>query len=602
MTGWSPTRTNGWAPIEQYGLLSNGRTIALVAADGRIDWWPLPSTDSPPVFAALLDPQHGGRLELRPQGEFTVTRKYVGESNVLATTFHTSTGTARVTDALTVGRAGRLPWGELVRRIEGLEGSVPMTWAVHLGTRFDTAEPWVQTTPDAVVVHCGDQHLALLCSQIGDPHVDRQAVSGSFTTCAGSRSTFAISSSDNAPTYLPPLVDVEERLDRTVQDWHRWAGAMSYQGRWRQQVRRSGLALKMLLAEDTGAIAAAATTSLPERLGGDKNWDYRFMWVRDSSFTVDAFLRLGLHEEVQAAVTWLLGAVRATAPDLKVFYRLDGSVPAGEHTLSVPGYRDSTPARAGNGAAGQVQLGTFGDLFDSVWMYVQAGHVLDPPTGRLLADLADRCCDIWSTPDAGIWELHVDRHYTISKIGCWVALDRAVQLHERGQTATGHAYRWADTRDAIKAWVNEHCWSPSKGSYTFYAGTDDLDAATLLAGPTGFERGPRLADTIAAIQRELADGPFVYRYTGMQHEEGAFLACTFWLVNALSASGDAAAATTLMDQAVGLTNDVGLLSEQMDPATGAMLGNIPQGLSHLALINAALALEQRDARPAPAGP
>jgi GH15 family glucan-1,4-alpha-glucosidase len=296
---------------------------------------------------------------------------------------------------------------------------------------------------------------------------------------------------------------------------------------------------------------------------------------------------------VQAVVKWMLGTVRRTAPHLHVFYKLDGSVPEAQEELEAPGYRGSRPVRSGNGAAQQTQLGCFGDLFDTVLRYVRDGHLLDPVTGRMLADLADRCCDTWLTEDSGIWELADYQHYTISKMGCWVALDRAVQLAEMGEIATGHADRWAREAQAVKAWVDEHCWSEAKGSYTFYAGTDDLDAATLLAGRTGFDRGERLAGTVRAVRGELApdrDGPLLYRYTGMEKEEGCFLACSFWLVTALVSLGERQEARRLMDRAVGLVNDVGLLAEQMDPETGEMLGNVPQALSHLALVNAAAAI------------
>jgi len=592
--GWAPSRIGGWAPIEQYGVLSNGGTVALVAADGQVDWWPLPTLDAPPVFAALLDPEFGGCLQLRPEADFTVTRRYVGDANVLETTFFTSDGVVRVTDALTVGKAGRLPWGELVRRVEGEQGRVPMRWSVQPGTRFDSAQPWTNEQHSAILVHCGDQHLALRCFDIGAPEVERQAVTGRFVTEPASRGTFALTASDDCPVFLPTRAALEDRLDRTIRQWHEWSASMTYDGPWREQVLRSALALKLLLFEQTGAIAAAATTSLPERIGGDKNWDYRYMWIRDASFTVDAFLNLGLHEEVQGAVTWLLRSVRSTTPGLKVFYELGGGVPSEHKELSAPGYRNSRPVRAGNGAADQTQLGTFGDLFDSIWKYVAAGHLLDPVTGRLLADLADRCCDIWMHQDAGIWELHTNRHYTISKIGCWVALDRAVRLHKAGQVPCDHAFRWADERDTIKAWVNANCWSAEKGSYTFYAGSEELDAATLLAGPTGFDRGDRLAGTIDAVRRELARGPLIYRYTGMDAEEGAFLACSFWLVTALASLGRRQEAALLMDESVALVNDLGLLSEQMDPESRAMLGNIPQGLSHLALVDAAFALQGDD--------
>ena len=369
--------------------------------------------------------------------------------------------------------------------------------------------------------------------------------------------------------------------------WQDWAQQVTYDGPWRSAVLRSALALKLLLHSSTGAIAAAPTTSLPERVGGDKNWDYRYMWVRDSSFTLDALISLGLQEEVQAAVSWLIAALERTAPQLRVFYKLDGQVPDEQHELDLPGYRGSRPVRSGNAAADQIQLGTFGDLFDTVWRYVEHGHVIDPHTGRLLADLADRCCDLWRSEDSGIWELPDDQHYTVSKMGCWAALDRAVKLSDAGMVPTGHPHRWVAERAAVRAWVDEHCWSASKRSYTFYAGTDDLDAATLLAGRSGFDRGERLAGTVAAVRDELGAGPYLYRYTGMDKEEGAFLACSFWLADALAVLGRPQEAREVIDGTLGAANDVGLLAEMVDPATGDLLGNFPQGLSHLALVNAA---------------
>jgi len=593
----NPHRVDGWAPIADYGLLSNGRTVAMVALDGRIDWWPLPALADPPVFAAILDPINGGRLEMQPADDFTVTRRYVGESNVLETTFRTTTGTVRVTDALTVGRAGvPLPWGELVRRVDGVDGQVAMRWAVHPGTRFGTTEPWTQQSGDDIVVHCADQHLAVRCFDIGKPTVTAHQVGGTFTASATSTGIFAISASNNAPIYLPDRAALESRLDATVSSWHDWSAAITYDGRWSQAVHRSGLVLKLLLYSPTGAIAAAATTSLPERIGGDKNWDYRYTWIRDTAFTVEACIQLGLEEEVQGAVASLLRSVRSTLPGLNVFYQLDGGVPAKERDLAAPGYRNSRPVRAGNAAVSQTQLGTFGDLFDSVWRYVGDGHLLDPATGEMLAELADRCCDIWRSKDAGIWELNEKQHYTISKIGCWVALDRAVRLHEHGQVPTAHADRWRAERDAIKAWVNEHCWSPDKHSYVFFAGSDQLDASVLLAGMNGFEGGDRLAGTVEAVRRELSDGPLVYRYTGMDNEEGAFLACSFWMVSALAALDRLDEATDLMEEAVRLSNDLGLMAEQMDPQSREMLGNVPQGLSHLALVNAAFAIARSKQR------
>jgi GH15 family glucan-1,4-alpha-glucosidase len=585
-------RVDGFLPIAAYAALGDGQTVGLLAPDGRIDWLPLPTVDGPPGFAALLDPSSGGFIALAPDAPFTVGRRYLPGTNVVETTYRTDTGEVRVVDALAVGRSGRLPWSELIRRVNGVRGSVSMRWCVRPGSRFGTVRPWTEQRRDAVVVHVGDQHMVVRSFAAGPVVAGTRDVGSEFATSEGSTHFLSVASADRAPV---PVVDrdhVEGALALTIDRWREWSSTMRYEGLWSDAVRRSALALKLMIRAATGAIAAAPTTSLPERIGGDKNWDYRFMWVRDSSFAADALIALGLREEAQAAVEWLLGAIRRTAPDLHVFYALDGCTAGSVADVIAEGYRNSRPVRSGNGAAGQSQLGSFGDLFDTVWRYVDAGHVLDPGTGHMLAELADRCCDLWMTEDSGIWELGRLRHYTISKIGCWVALDRAVRLADAGEIATGHAGRWAAEAAEIKAWVDEHCWSEGKQSYTFYAGTDDLDAATLLAGRTGFERGERLAGTVQAVRRELGRGALLYRYSGMAAEEGCFLACTFWLVSALTELDDLSEARDLMDRAVSQTNDVGLLAEQMDPGSGAMLGNFPQALSHLALINAATALDR----------
>ncbi len=588
----APARVEGFAPIASYAALGDGRTVGLVALDGRIDWLPLPSLGAAPAFAAILDPESGGSIALAPVEPFTVGRRYLPGTNVLETSYQTASGEVRVTDALAVGRSGRLPWTELIRSVTGIRGSVPMHWWIRPGSRFGRVRPWTERRRGEVLLHAGDQHLLVRSFDAGPPKPGVHGVGGEFVTSEGSEHLLSVVVSDDAPLFAVSREHVADSLELTVERWREWDRSMSYDGLWSAAVRRSGLVLKLLINADSGAVAAAPTTSLPERIGGDKNWDYRFMWVRDSSFAADALIALQLHEEVQGVVEWLLAAVRRTAPDLHVFYTLDGSTPGGEETLDTRGYRDSRPVRSGNGAAGQSQLGGFGDLFDTVSRYVDAGRFLDPMTGRLLAELADRCCDLWMTKDSGIWELGQHQHYTISKIGCWVALDRAVRLAQAGEIATGHADRWAAEAAQIKRWVDEHCWSEAKQSYTFYAGTDELDAATLLAGRTGFERGARLAGTVQAVRAELGRGTLLYRYSGMAEAEGCFLACTFWLVSALTSLGELTDARELMDSAVALTNDVGLLSEQMDPTSESMLGNFPQALSHLALVNAATDLDR----------
>lgn len=592
------TRTGGYVPIESYAVLGDGRTVVLVARDGRIDWWPLPKLDSPPAFAAVLDQDDGGYLALAPRGPFSVRRQYVENTNVLETTYTTSTGAVTVRDTLCVGKNGLLPWVQLVRIVEGVAGSVPMEWEIVPGDRFGQARPWTESRREEILLHLGDQRLGVRAFDVGEPTADAHRICGSFDCREGHRGLLGLSSSDRAPIFLSDRRSIEADVERTINRWREWSSSVEYDGPWRKAVRRSAIALKVLLYTPTGAIAAAATTSLPERIGGDKNWDYRYSWIRDSSFTADALISLGLHEEVQAAVTWLLRTLESTAPDLHVFYTLEGQVAEGQVDLDAEGYRGSQPVRAGNGASRQTQLGTFGDLFDTIWRYVSAGHALDPETSHLLVEFADRCCDMWLTPDSGIWELSDQQHYTISKMGCWVALDRAVQLTERGEIDSRHVDRWRAERTQIKDWINQHCWSQRRKSYTFYAGTDDLDAATLLAARTGFDNGERLVGTIDAIRSELGCGALVYRYSGMDEEEGAFLACTYWLVEALAVAGRWDEAKALMDEAVGLVNDVGLLAEEMDPRTGGMLGNLPQGLSHLSLINAAVTLHRRSGTPA----
>jgi len=586
-----PERTDGYAPIGSYAAIGDGRTVALVAADGAIDWLPLPSLDDHPTFAGVLDPEVGGAVILAPVDAFTVDRGYVHDSNVLQTTFHTETGTVRITDALNTGHSGPLPWTELARRIEGVAGEVPMRWRVAPGSAIGRVRPWAWWRGDTPMLDVGEQHLALGLNGVGQPVLTGGAVHGEMTVHAGERGLLAVVATRNEPTVFQSCAEIDDRIEATIAGWQRWCAGVNYDGPWRSAVLRSGLALKLLISTPSGAIAGAATTSLPEAIGGQRNWDYRFTWIRDSSFALDALSSLGLLEELQQTLSFLLSAVAQTVPDLRVFYTLSGQVPS-SHTevLPVRGYRDSTPALAGNGAAAQTQLGNFGDLFDTVLRYTDRGAVLDPPTGTMLATLADRVCDIWRETDAGIWELGDPQHYTISKIACWVALDRATRLADAGQLTARHVPRWRHEAQQIRDWVNVHCWSETKQAYTFYAGTDELGAAVLLAARTGFA-GPddaRLASTVDAIINELAEGPLLYRYGTVRGQEGCFIACSFWLVQALTHIGRLPEAARLMDQLVNATNDVGLLSEEIDPASGQLLGNFPQALSHLSLITAAV--------------
>lgn len=583
-------RRDGYVDLRSYAAIGDGRTVALIAHDGSIDWYPTPDLDSAPPFARLLDADDGGALELCPTESFTSQRAYVEGTNVLTTTYTTSSGTVRVTDSLNTGVAGRLPWGELARRIEGLTGCVPMRWAIRPGNCFQTASPWVQSTDHGAVIRVDGTALGVRGINEGDITIDDQAISGLLTTEPGTRHLVAVVSTYDEPLPLPDPHSVDAGIDRTIDNWQTWSSEFSYAGPYADQVLRSALALKLLIHSPSGSVAAAATTSLPESRAGGKNWDYRYAWLRDTAYTLNALIRAGLREEVHAAVSLMLKNLRVQGDDLQVFTRLNGDIPEGTRTPDLPGWRGIGPVVDGNPAAGQLQLGVFGDLFDIVRLYVEAGHVLDPSTSRQLADLADLACDTWQQRDAGMWELPEERHYTTSKLGCWHALDSAVKLSEAGQLQRP-AERWRAERDRIRDWVEKNCWSAERQSYVWYPGSQELDASILLHAITGYERGPRMSSTIDALRTELGSGPLLYRYSGMQDEESTFVACAYWMVAALSYVGRKDEARAQMEALLPLANDVGLLAEMIDgDDSHAFMGNLPQGLSHLALITAALSL------------
>ncbi|QII02914.1 glycoside hydrolase family 15 protein [Rhodococcoides fascians A21d2] len=582
-------RVDGYVPIESYGAIGDGRTVAMIADDGRIDWFPVPNLDSPPPFAALLDAPHGGYIELAPRDEFTVEREFVPGTNVLSSTFRTDSGTVRITDSLNTGVAGRLPWVELARRVEGLDGSVELTWAVAPGTMLGIASPWAYDTEHGTVLRVDGLTLAVRTLGIEDVQLADRDISGVFTTHPGSRHVLGVVGTENEPLPLPDPQHLDEGIDRTIANWRVWSDEFSYQGPWSEHVARSALALKLLLHSPSGAIAAAATTSLPENRTGGKNWDYRYAWVRDAAYTIRALQRFGLREEIHAAVAWLLKVIRSNDPLVNVFYTLSGELPGGTEQPDVPGWRGVGPVVNGNAAADQLQLMIFGDLFSIIRQYVDAGNILDAQTGRLLATIADEACDSWQRKDAGIWELEDEQHYTSSKLGCWQALDCAVHLAEAGEIP-GIPDRWKAEKECIRRYIETECWSDERQAYLAYPGADGLDASVLLAAEMDFDRGERLSSTIDALVDELGAGPLMYRYSGVAQEEATFVACAFWRVSALSCVGRDDEATALMDELVELSNDVGLYSEMIDASDGSFLGNFPQGLSHLALVNAALTI------------
>jgi GH15 family glucan-1,4-alpha-glucosidase len=553
----------------------------------------LPSLHSPTTFAAILDPERGGRFTLAPSGEFEAERRYLPRTNVLETTYRTGDGVTRVTEALTLQDGGLLPWVELARRIEGVEGTVRLDWRVE--PRFDWGRqpPSIVRRADRLVAEGGRLQLAVHSWEAGEVEPEEDALAGSFEIAADRTALLALVAAYEQPLHAPSRDHVEARLDATSRVWERWLGMWAYDGPWQEEVARSALALKLLVYAPNGSIAAAPTTSLPEVIGGDKNYDYRYSWVRDSAFTLDALMRLGLPEQVQQSFACLLRAVRQTAPDLRPFYDLDGCVPTRREKLDhLRGYRDSRPVRYGNAASSQLQLGSWGDLLETTAIYVSEGNVLDEETGEMLASCVDRVAILWEDEDAGMWELDESRHYTASKIAVWMALDRALDLAAKGHVPDDHVPQWREQHQRLHAWIEKSCWSDDLGSYCGWAGEESLDAGVLRAVRMGYLERDRLSRTVDTIRERLSAGPgLLYRTTEHVGQEGAFVACSFWAVEALARLGRIDEACETMEQILPYGNDLGLFSEEIDPESGELRGNFPQGLSHLALVNAAGAID-----------
>ncbi len=539
-------RIDGYAPIRDYAAIGDGRTTALVARDGSIDWLCLPDVDSPPVFGRLLDAERGGSFRLEPAEPFESERAYREGSNVLETTFRTRSGAVRVTDALTLAdRTICSPMRELVRRVEAVDGRVPMRWSIEPTFEFGRRGLRIETRRERIVVASGRDALA-------------------------------------------------------VGSWH--AGKpVEYDGPWREHVVRAALVLKLLVYSPSGAIVAAPTTSLPEQIGGVRNWDYRYAWLRDATWSLEVLLTLGFQDEAEAFFWWFMHASRLSEPRLRVLYRVDGGVQRGESEAEgVPGYRGSRPVRIGNGAADQVQLDIYGSVLDGIWRYSRQGGHIDKDTGKDIAAIADYVTKIWEQPDSGMWESRAEpAHYTQSKAMCWLALHRAGQLSEQG-VIPDRRKRWQPAAERIREFYERRGWSDERGSFIRASDMPVLDASLLTLSLLECQdpRGERMLGTIEAIRRELADGPFVYRYRSADRlppGEGAFLACSFWLAASLARAGRVDEATELMEQLVATSNDVGLYAEEIDPATGELLGNFPQGLTHLALVSAATAIAEATA-------
>ncbi len=580
--------------IEDYALLGDLQTAALVSTSGSIDWMCVPRFDSPACFAALLGTPEAGRWLLSPGPDTTCAgRRYVEDTLVLQTDWTTSTGTARVIDFM----PPRSHVPDLVRIVEGVSGTVNMRSVLRLRFDYGRVVPWVRRHGDRIEAVAGPDRIRLR-SPVPSSGQDMTTVS-EFTVRAGERVPFVLTWS---PSYepAPRFVDAERALAETVDFWTSWSSrGRPIAGPYRDPVKRSLLTLKALTYQPTGGTVAAATTSLPEQLGGPRNWDYRFCWLRDATYTLQAMLAAGYLDEAKAWREWLLRAVAGNPADLQIMYSIDGTRRLPEAELDwLPGYENSTPVRTGNAASEQFQLDVWGETLDVLALAREAGLAARDDVWDVQVALMNHLESTWQQPDNGLWEVRGPRrHFTHSKVMAWVAADRmsrAVRIHH----LDGPIQRWEQLRDTIHAEVMAQGFDAERGTFVQSYGSTALDASLLLIPRVGFLPGTdeRVLGTIDAIQHGLTEHGLVKRYQtgeaddGLPGGEGMFLACSFWMVDALHAAGRKRQATQLFERLLELRNDVGLLSEEWDPVEGRQLGNTPQAFSHFGLVVSALQL------------
>ena len=599
-------------PIADYGLLADCNSAALVASDGSIDWLCLPRYDSPAIFSRILDPE-AGHCSIRPVGSFTTERGYLPGTLVVETTFTADTGSVRLTDCMAFAEGQRghdlgleAPH-EILRMVQGIEGEVDLVMELAPRAEYGLVKPLFRQEEDGGRTFGGPNRIATRAAV--PVEIEESTMRASFSVGEGETLGFSIRW---APVEHPePAMPTEPkrvaaRIEDTVEAWRSWEAEHDiYEGPHKELVRTSSRALKGLTFRPTGAIVAAPTTSLPETLGGERNWDYRFSWIRDSSLTLEALYIGACSDEADEFVSFMTSSAggRAGEGSLQIMYGIGGEHDLSERDLPhLRGWRDSSPVRVGNGAWDQVQLDVYGELLNSLHLYREKLGELHPEIQSFVADLADTAARRWSETDAGMWEMRGDpRHHLSSKVLCWTALDRAVKL----APALGmHAKveKWSAERDRIRDAVLDRGWSEKRQAYAQSFDSDELDAAQLLMPILGFlpATDERMRSTIEAIARDLTEDGLVLRYRndeglnadGLTGEEGTFVICSFWLVSCLAKAGEVERAEQLFDQLVGYANDLGLLAEEIDTANGEQLGNFPQAFSHIGLITAAYEIDK----------
>ena len=598
-----------YPPIADYALLSDCHSGALVSKDGSIDWCTFHRFEARPVFARILDWAKAGFFRIAPlEDEYESTRRYLPGTNVLETSFRTQAGTLVLTDffAFRVPGPGEdahsaHPDHQLIRIVRCTEGEVGVK--VKLVPRFDygLTTPRLETLADDLVIVYGGADALVLQSELPFGDAERSATQGNRTLRAGDEAFVVLTY--QLPHELDPRrltrKQVHAKLEETTSTWAAWADRCVYDGPYREQVVRSALVLKALTNGPTGSIVAAATTSLPEEIGGERNWDYRFSWLRDSALTLNALFALGYTEEAHAYMNWLKRTTAGRAKELQIMYGVGGERLLPEVELDwLEGYRGSRPVRIGNCAAQQFQLDTFGELLDTAWLYRQHGGEIDEIFWDFLSRVGGVVLEKWREPDQGIWEIRGEpKHFVYSKVMAWVALDRLVRIAEL-DGRVGDVANWRAAREEIRDVVERDGVDPDSQSFVQYAGSQALDASNLMIPIVGFvsHADPRAKATADRIADELSADGFVYRYVtdgvdGLSGEEATFAICSFWLVECLARAGEPERARELFERLLGFCNDVGLLAEEIDPHSGELIGNFPQAFSHLGLIQAAIALD-----------
>ena len=599
-------RTDGYLPIAAYGLIGDCRSAALVGADGSIDWLCLPRFDDPSLFGRLIDARRGGYWQICPVDEYRVVQRYRDRNNILETIFSTATGTAVLTDFMPVDEetvehhARPHPEPRVVRIVECLFGAVRMRHQFKPAPDYASVRTRFHASGFRLHANTADLHVCLQSS------VPVSRSTAQWRMKAGDQIAVALRSDRRGACvngHREWNVEHARDLARTTQEfWWRWIDRCNYQGPYQKPVVRSALALKLMTYAPTGAIVAAPTTSLPEEIGGERNWDYRYTWLRDASFTLYAFFQVGMVDEANAFFSWLMRiGLGRRGTDVANLYTLDGVPDADEIELEqFSGYRDSAPVRIGNGAIHQLQLDVYGELLDSAYLYARFGGGISRTLWHELRAVVNLAIDRWELPDASIWEMRGrDANYTYSKMMCWVAVDRGLRIAQRFHLPYD-AERWRKARRDIHRAVTQRGYSTGLGSFTQILDSENLDASLLRMTQVRFlkDSDPRLLSTIEAIREHLGDGVLVHRYDltttedGLEGGEGAFLLCSFWLADALAHVGRFEEAQRWFEKLLAFASPLGLYAEEADTRTGALLGNFPQAFTHLSLIGAAVNIER----------